>query len=111
MPKGREDDARDFYSGVLGFSEVEKPELLSERGGVWFQSGNIRLHLGVEAPFSPAKKAHPGFQVGSLESAIARLEVLGVAFRTDVDLPDIKRIYVSDPFGNRIELLEEITGA
>ncbi len=106
MPIGKEDDARDFYSGVLGFSEVEKPNELSGRGGVWFQSQNVRLHLGVEEPFAPAKKAHPGFRVGSLENAVALLEAARVEFRPDIDLPDIKRIYVSDPFGNRIELLE-----
>lgn len=106
MPIGKEDDARDFYSGVLGFSEVEKPNELRGRGGVWFQSQNVRLHLGVEELFVPAKKAHPGFRVGSLENAVARLEAAGVEFRTDIDLPDIKRVYVSDPFANRIELLE-----
>jgi catechol 2,3-dioxygenase-like lactoylglutathione lyase family enzyme len=109
MPIGKEDDARDFYSDVLGFSEVEKPDELSGRGGVWFQSQNVRLHLGVEEPFAPAKKAHPGFRVGSLKNSVALLEAARIEFRPDIDLPGIKRIYVSDPFGNRIELLEVTT--
>jgi catechol 2,3-dioxygenase-like lactoylglutathione lyase family enzyme len=106
MPKGREDDARGFYCKTLGFDEVKKPKELRGRGGVWFQSQNVHLHLGVENPFSPAKKAHPGFKVSSLDHAIAHLKASGVEFRTDIDLPNIKRIYVNDPFGNRIELLE-----
>ena len=106
MPHGAEDDARNFYCGVLGFSEVEKPSALRGRGGVWFQIQNLRLHLGVEDPFVPPQKAHPGFRVGSLADAVAQLEAAGIAFQTDIDLPDIKRIYISDPFGNRIELLE-----
>lgn len=109
MPKGSENDARIFYCGVLGFAEVEKPTELCGRGGIWLQSKNVRLHLGVEEPFAPAKKAHPGFRVSSLENTVAYLEAVGVELRADIDLPDIKRIFVSDPFGNRIELLEVIT--
>lgn len=108
MPKGREGDARKFYCGVLGFSEVEKPNALRGRGGVWFQCQNVRFHLGVEEPFVPALKAHPGFRVNSLETTVAHLKAAGVDVRTDIDLPDIKRIYISDPFGNRIELLEVV---
>lgn len=94
--------------GVLGFSEVKKPNVLRGRGGVWFQWQNVRVHLGVEEPIVPALKAHPGFRVGSLENTVAHLKAAGVDVRTDIDLPDIKRIYISDPFGNRIELLEVI---
>ncbi|WP_299669978.1 VOC family protein [uncultured Ruegeria sp.] len=108
MPKGRESDARNFYCGVLGFSEVKKPNVLRDRGGVWFQCQNVRIHLGVEEPFVPALKVHPGFRVGSLENTVAHLNAAGIDVRTDIDLPDIKRIYISDPFGNRIELLEVI---
>ncbi|APX14140.1 VOC family protein [Tateyamaria omphalii] len=106
MPKGREGDARKFYLDVLAFSEVQKPKELLKRGGVWFQSQSARLHLGVQEPFVPARKAHPGFRVGSLSDARQRLIAAGIEFRTDIDLQKMKRIYVDDPFGNRIELLE-----
>lgn len=106
MPRERENDARVFYCGVLGFSEVQKPRELRRRGGVWFQSKNVRLHLGSEEPFIPAKKAHPGFRVRSLRDTITTLEARGVEYQTDIDLPGLRRIYVNDPFGNRIELLE-----
>lgn len=108
MPEGREEEARAFYSGVLGLHEVVKPEELRARGGVWFESGTIKVHLGVETPFSPAKKAHPAFRVENLSHAIATLRLNGLEVRPDIDLPGIRRIYVDDPFGNRIELLELI---
>ena len=106
MPRGREDDARAFYCGVLGFHEVPKPAMLKGRGGVWFETESVQLHLGVEDPFLPAKKAHPAFRVSSLAETTDRLGELGVAYRRDVDLPAFKRVFIDDPFGNRIELLE-----
>lgn len=106
MPKGGEAQARGFYAETLGLTEVEKPEPLRARGGVWFESGSVRLHLGVETPFLPAKKAHPAFQVSSLAVAVAALDAAGLPWRPDIDLPGLKRLYTEDPFGNRIELLE-----
>jgi len=106
MPEGGEPAAIAFYCGVLGFDEVAKPASLSGRGGVWLEAGNVRVHLGVETDFRPARKAHPGFRVADLDEAIARLARHGVACRRDIDLPAMTRIYVDDPFGNRIELLE-----
>jgi len=108
MPRGGEDQAREFYIEVLGFHEVAKPDPLQGRGGVWFNCAGVEVHLGVEDPFAPARKAHPAFQVVSLTQAMHRLSDLGIAFRRDVDLPAIRRIYVDDPFGNRIELLETL---
>lgn len=108
MPPGTEDRARAFYIGVLGFTEVEKPDALKGRGGVWFTRAGIQLHLGVEDPFLPAKKAHPAFRVATLDQAIRHLEARNIACRSDIDLPGIRRIYIDDPFGNRIELLEQI---
>jgi catechol 2,3-dioxygenase-like lactoylglutathione lyase family enzyme len=107
MPAGGEDLARGFYAGVLGLTEVPKPEALQGRGGVWFETGPLRLHLGVEQPFAPARKAHPALRVSSLDEAKAALQAQGLAFRSDIDLPGISRIYVDDPFGNRIELMEK----
>lgn len=106
MPQGGEAKARRFFGEVLGLTEVNKPEALAGRGGLWFEHGQIRVHLGVEEPFTPARKAHPAFQVVSLANAVATLTATNFAYRTDIDLPGIRRIYVDDPFGNRIELLE-----
>lgn len=106
MPKGQEAAARAFYSGVLGLTEVAKPPALQARGGAWFESALLRVHLGVETPFAPARKAHPAFQVASLAATMAALDAAGIAWRRDIDLPGLNRIYVDDPFGNRIELLE-----
>lgn len=107
MPEGRENTARAFFYGVLGMAEIEKPATLAERGGCWFAAGNASLHMGVEAEFTPARKAHPAFRVSSLTALIARLEETGTDFTRGIDLPGISRIFVHDPFGNRIELLEE----
>ena len=85
MPKGGEDKARTFYVEVLGFDEIEKPAILQGRGGVWFSQAGVEVHLGVEEPFSAAKKAHPAFGVTALEQAVERLTEKGVAYRRDVD--------------------------
>jgi catechol 2,3-dioxygenase-like lactoylglutathione lyase family enzyme len=95
-----------FYIDALGFEEVEKPAILKGRGGVWFTSAGVELHLGVEDPFTPARKAHPAFCVASLEQAVRHLQSRDVSYRRDVDLPTMGRVYIDDPFGNRIELLE-----
>lgn len=101
-----ENQAREFYKDKLGFVEVEKPVLLKKNGGVWFQAGNIHIHIGVEEPFVPAKKAHPAFQVKNIEAMKQYLAEKDVAFKADDRLPGANRFYVSDPFGNRLEFLE-----
>ncbi len=106
MPEGGEASARHFYADILGLRETEKPLQLQSRGGVWFEQGQIRIHLGVEKPFAAARKAHPAFRVASLEETILLLLAKDIEIRRDVDLPDMKRVYIDDPFGNRIELLE-----
>jgi catechol 2,3-dioxygenase-like lactoylglutathione lyase family enzyme len=106
MPAGQEDKARAFYAGVLGLTEQPKPANLAKRGGVWFASGDLRLHLGVEADFRPARKAHPAFHVENLAELRTRCEAAGYATTEDEPLPGYDRFYVSDPFGNRIECLE-----
>lgn len=111
MPAGEEKRARQFYSEVLGLTEIPKPANLAKRGGAWFQGDALRVHLGVEADFRPAKKAHPAFLVQCLDAIVEHLRHLGVAVVTDEPLEGYNRIYVSDPFGNRIELLEPITSA
>jgi catechol 2,3-dioxygenase-like lactoylglutathione lyase family enzyme len=103
-PPGGEDEARRFYGDLLGLREIEKPEPLRSRGGVWFECGAQQLHLGVEEPFQPARKAHPALRVESPAALDDLAERLGEV-RWDDDLPGFKRFYVADPFGNRIELL------
>jgi len=109
MPKGGEDTARAFYGGALGLDEVAKPKDLQSRGGVWFESGSVRIHLGVEDPFAPAKKAHPAFMVSSLARAQAQLAEAGIHTTDRESPPGLTRIYITDPFGNRIELVERAT--
>ncbi len=109
MPAGREDEARAFYAGVLGLTEQVKPANLARRGGVWFARGDLKIHLGVEAGFRPARKAHPAFRVKNLAKLRARCEAAGYPTVDDEPLPGYERFYVADPFGNRIECLEPRT--
>jgi catechol 2,3-dioxygenase-like lactoylglutathione lyase family enzyme len=106
MPAGREAEARAFYQGVLGIPEVKKPANLAKRGGCWFELGTLKIHLGVEAEFRPARKAHPALIVEDLASLSAALAKAGHALRSDELLEGYTRIFVDDPFGNRIELME-----
>ena len=107
-PPGREADARAFYGGLLGLAELDKPEALRGRGGAWFAAGDAgqQLHVGVENPFAPARKAHPALRVDDLDGLAARLAGAGVAPAWDDAIPGLRRFYAADPFGNRIELLE-----
>jgi catechol 2,3-dioxygenase-like lactoylglutathione lyase family enzyme len=106
MPCGGEDRAREFYSGLLGIPEVPKPEALAKRGGCWFESGDLKVHLGVEAEFRAARKAHPAFLVRGLGGLVERLRAAGAEVIDDGLLPGHERVYVTDPFGNRLELVE-----
>jgi catechol 2,3-dioxygenase-like lactoylglutathione lyase family enzyme len=106
MPAGGEPACRRFYGDVLGMTELEKPPVLAARGGCWFRAAGVELHLGVEEGFAPARKAHPGILVANLEALVARLAEAGIVATPDPELPGYARIYVSDPFGNRLEFLE-----
>jgi catechol 2,3-dioxygenase-like lactoylglutathione lyase family enzyme len=109
MPAGEEDTARAFYIGLLGFREIPKPAELAARGGAWLQSGNVQLHLGVEAEFRPARKAHPAFVVDDLDGLLTSVRNAG--YETDTSQPPLdgyKRAHIFDPFGNRIELMERL---
>ncbi|MEE3894288.1 VOC family protein [Priestia megaterium] len=107
-PPNSESKARHFFGTVLGLTEVEKPESLKKRGGVWFEFGSYQLHIGVEPAFSPAKKAHPGFHVKNLPEFKDHLTSFGISFMKDKNIPGVERIYVADPFGNRMEFLERV---
>jgi catechol 2,3-dioxygenase-like lactoylglutathione lyase family enzyme len=106
MPPGREDDARAFYQGILGIAEMTKPPQLAARGGCWFEAGEVKVHLGVEKDFVPARKAHPAFIVDDLQGLIRDLKAAGYALAEDAPLEGYDRIFVADPFGNRIELMQ-----
>ncbi len=110
VPRGAEEEARAFYTGVLGLTEVPKPAHLAKRGGLWFQDGSLSLHLGVEEDFRPARKAHPALLVEGLAELISLCEDRGHPVVRDEPLEGYERVYVSDPFGNRIELMEQQTG-
>jgi len=111
-PPGCEAEARRFYGGLLGLTEVPKPTPLAERGGVWFSLGDHQLHVGVEEEFEPARKAHPALRVddGALESLAERLTAAGTPVRWDDELPGVRRFYTEDPWGNRLELLASSPG-
>ena len=104
-PPGCEEAARRFFGTVLGLEEVEKPEPLRGRGGVWFAAGAQRLHIGVEAEHLPARKAHPAFAVHEIDVLAARLGAAGAPVEWDASLPGVRRLYTRDPWGNRIELV------
>ena len=106
MPSGRESEAIDFYEGVLGLSHVPKPEHLAARGGCWFESGDVRIHLGVTENFVPATKAHPALLVRSLPELMSVLAQCSVDVTVDQPLDGFDRCYAHDPFGNRIEFMQ-----
>ena len=105
MPPGGEDVATAFYEGLLGLARVSKPAHLATRGGCWFGDGDVRVHLGVEVEFRPARKAHPALLVDDLDLLAERLEAAGHPVRDGDGVDGFEQRYVDDPFGNRIELL------
>ena len=104
-PKGCEAQARQFFGSLLGLPEIEKPEPLRSRGGCWFQVGSRQLHIGVEASFQPAAKAHPAFAVLEIDRLYAALSEAGIECTWDETLPDVRRFYAPDPWGNRLEFI------
>lgn len=106
MPAGREGEARAFYGEVLGLPEVAKPPDLAKRGGAWFERGSVRVHLGVEADFRPARKAHLGLLVDDLTAVLAECRRRGLEVVAGEPLEGFERAYVFDPFGNRLELMQ-----
>jgi catechol 2,3-dioxygenase-like lactoylglutathione lyase family enzyme len=110
MPAGGEDKARVFYQEILGIPEVMKPPQLAAHAGVWFERESLRVHLGVEHKFTAAKKAHPAFTVNDLSAVVNLLTENNYDVSLDTSIPNLKRIFTSDPFGNRIEIIEENKG-
>jgi predicted enzyme related to lactoylglutathione lyase len=103
IPASTEDVARAFYGTLLAMAEVPKPADLAARGGCWFTAGAAVLHLGVEDPFVPARKAHPAFLVPDLDALRARLEAAGHPCVEAAEIPGVRRFHTADPFGNRLE--------
>lgn len=106
IPVASEDRARAFYSGILGFAEIEKPPQMAERKSIWFVGGTVNLHLGIEPEFHPAKRAHPAFVVEGLDAILAACARAGLSAKPDTSFNDFRRVHVFDPFGNRLELME-----
>ncbi len=108
MPSGGEPLARTFYAEILGIPERPKPPNLAPRGGCWFEDGDLKIHLGVEPDFRPARKAHPALVVTDLPTLRSALAAGGFDLVDDESLDGYDRVYVSDPFGNRLELMEPL---
>jgi catechol 2,3-dioxygenase-like lactoylglutathione lyase family enzyme len=106
MPAGGEALARGFYSDLLGIPETPKPPNLAKRGGCWFERDELKVHLGVEADFRPARKAHVALLVDGLAALRRKLSEAGITVKDDEPLEGYERLYVDDPFGNRLELME-----
>lgn len=106
MPAGGEDEATAFYQGLLGIPRVAKPDFLAARGGCWFESDGLKVHLGVDSDFRPARKAHPAFIVDDVQALATAIAAAGHEVVDDEPLHGYDRVYVDDPFGNRIELME-----
>jgi catechol 2,3-dioxygenase-like lactoylglutathione lyase family enzyme len=107
MPPGEEETARAFFAGILGMNEILKPEQLAKRGGCWFASGEVQIHLGVENDFRAARKAHPALRCSDYAGLGKRLRACGIDVVEVADIPGVRRAHVFDPFGNRFELIAE----
>ncbi|MDB4954508.1 MAG: Glyoxalase/bleomycin resistance protein/dioxygenase [Myxococcales bacterium] len=106
IPPGGEAAARAFYIGVLGFTEIPKPEAMRARGGMWLAHGPVAIHLGIEPDMRPSVKMHPALVVSELEEWRVRLVAAGCEWKPADDVPGTNRAHTKDPFGNRIELIE-----
>lgn len=110
-PEGCETEARHFFNQILGWTEIPKPEMLRERGGVWFQCGDHLVHIGMQQNFVPAVKAHPAFHVQNLDLLREHLRLHNLHVVDDEARADegVRRFYLNDPFGNRLEFLEWVS--
>ncbi len=112
IPKGAEEQARRFYCGVLGLREVEKPESLKGRGGLWLEIGDQQIHLGVQDKIDRlGSRAHIAYEVDDLQVWRARLEDRGALIGDSVPIPGYQRFETRDPFGNRVEFIQPIKEA
>jgi hypothetical protein len=103
IPPGSEAECRAFWVGILDCAELEKPDALKARGGLWLQADGIEIHLGVQTPFIPAKKAHPAFIVINIDALSTKLTNV----KWDTAIPNRKRLFTTDPVGNRLEFIQQ----
>jgi catechol 2,3-dioxygenase-like lactoylglutathione lyase family enzyme len=108
IPAGGEETARPFYRDLLGLTEVPKTGVQATRGGCWFEAGAIKVHLGVEAPFRANNKAHVAFLVDDVARLAGLASSAGYETKSDADLEGYERIFIHDPFGNRLEFLKPL---
>jgi catechol 2,3-dioxygenase-like lactoylglutathione lyase family enzyme len=108
IPPGGEAAARAFYADLLGLKEQPKPAALAARGGCWFESEHVKVHCGVEDPFRPARKAHIAFRVDDVSRLAECARREGLEVKDDDDLPGHDRVFIFDPFGNRLEFLKPV---
>jgi len=109
IPIGKETEAREFYTNIIGLIEISKPAALLANGGLWYQIADIQLHIGTENEINKSKR-HPAFEITNLEDAKRHLEKNGVTLKEEIQIPGCKRFSFMDPFGNRLELLEKDSG-
>ena len=105
IPRGGEDVARGFYRDMLGLPEQAKPADMAARGGCWFESETVKVHVGVEEPFAPARKAHIAFKVTDVAALAAKARAAGLEVAEDTEIEGVERVFIYDPFGNRLEFL------
>lgn len=108
IPKGGEAQARAFYGMLLGLIEVPKPVDMAARGGCWFEQGDIKVHLGIEEPFRANVKAHVAFRVDDVARIAERAAAAGFTTKADDPLEGHDRVFVFDPFGNRLEFVRPV---
>ncbi|MEO8574255.1 MAG: VOC family protein [Pyrinomonadaceae bacterium] len=109
IPKGTEDAARKFYCGLLGLTELHKPEELAGRGGFWLLVGDRQVHVGTEdTDKREGTKAHVAYLVVDIEKSRETLEGSGVKISDGIQIPGYQRFEFRDPFGNRIEFMQAI---
>jgi hypothetical protein len=107
IPAGGEEQGRAFWGEILRLAEIAKPPALAARGGCWFEGPGFQVHLGVEADFRPARKAHPGFEVSGLAELADLLTTHDYTVTWSEEVPGQDRFHTADPFGNRIEFLQK----
>jgi catechol 2,3-dioxygenase-like lactoylglutathione lyase family enzyme len=108
IPVGTEPTAEHFWVDLLGFEMRPKPPTMAARGGRWFVAGGVTIHVGADPDFHPARKAHPAILVGALDALVETLGHHGVGVRWDDEQPGVRRCFLDDPFGNRIELIDAV---
>jgi catechol 2,3-dioxygenase-like lactoylglutathione lyase family enzyme len=111
IPKGGEDQARGFFGELLGLSELQKPPENAARRGCWFATADRQLHLGIDADFIAAQKAHVALRTDCLDELRARLERAGYHTQNDSDVDGRRRFFTHDPFGNRMEFMDRIAAS